>query len=213
VPNEFSLDQSNYNREFFESQWQDQQSFQQNHTTTTLETLSPIPTGLRNSPHHLRRQINQLANPGTYNSIMESLIEIYEAREQQISVKVDFTLYAHAVALHAERQPLYRGTHIGTAIANRQKPITASINNFNKNWPLTYNSFTNLSLENLFWQDVYLFHLQAPWAKHADVRAGIQTVLVIDRTNGEKAIISKEFKCAMSWAVELHTSIRAKLED
>ncbi|KAI7954853.1 hypothetical protein MJO28_005253 [Puccinia striiformis f. sp. tritici] len=97
VRNEFSLDQSNFNREFFESQWQDQQSFQQNHTTTTLETLSPIPTGLRNSPHHLRRQINQLANPGTYDSIMESLIEISEAREQQISVKVDFTSFPAAM--------------------------------------------------------------------------------------------------------------------
>ncbi|KNE92866.1 hypothetical protein PSTG_13777 [Puccinia striiformis f. sp. tritici PST-78] len=158
-----------------------------------IPTISPIPTGLRNSPHHLRRQINQLANPGTYNSIMESLIEIYEAREQQISVKVDFT-----------RGPECVTSHMACQIETLNLP---------ENWPLTYNSFTNLSLENLFWQDVYLFHLQAPWAKHADVRAGIQTVLVIDRTNGEKAIISKEFKCAMSWAVELHTSIRAKLED
>ncbi|KAI7946354.1 hypothetical protein MJO29_010881, partial [Puccinia striiformis f. sp. tritici] len=100
--------------------------------------MSPIPTGLCNSPHHLRRRINHLANPGTYDSIMESLIEISEAWEQQISVKVDFTsfpaalvqsnseeqnarlltwhaksrLYAHAVVLHAERQPLYWGTHI-----------------------------------------------------------------------------------------------------
>ncbi|POW02761.1 hypothetical protein PSHT_11973, partial [Puccinia striiformis] len=280
VPNEFSLDQSNYNREFFESQWQDQRRFQQNHTTieseeqerhsrdfkvNTIPTISPIPTGLCNSPHHLRRQINQIANhqanPGTYNSIMESLIEISEAWEQQISVKVDFTsfpaalvesnseeqnvrlltwhaksrLYAHAVALYAEQQPLYWGTHIGTtlstriiaAITNCQKPIMASINKFNNyltqfapkqlnlpgNRPLTYDTFTNLSLENSFWQDVDLFHSQALWAKNADVHSGIQAVLVIDQTDEEKDIVSKEFKCAMSWAVELHTSIRAKLED
>ncbi|KNE90316.1 hypothetical protein PSTG_16243 [Puccinia striiformis f. sp. tritici PST-78] len=157
---------------------------------------------------------------------MESLIEISEAWEQQISVKVDFTsfpaalvesdseeqnvrlliwhaksrLYAHAVALYAEQQPLYWGTHIGTtlstriiaAITNCQKPIMASINKFN---------------------NVDLFHSQALWAKNADVHSGIQAVLVIDQTNEEKDIVSKEFKCAMSWAVELHTSIRAKLED
>ncbi|KAI9620201.1 hypothetical protein H4Q26_013769 [Puccinia striiformis f. sp. tritici PST-130] len=232
VPNEFSLDQSNYNREFFESQWQDQRRFQQNHTTIESEEQERLAVYLNRQAtlETLRRQINQIANhqanPGTYNSIMESLIEISEAWEQQISVKVDFTsfpaalvesdseeqnvrlliwhaksrLYAHAVALYAEQQPLYWGTHIGTtlstriiaAITNCQKPIMASINKFN---------------------NVDLFHSQALWAKNADVHSGIQAVLVIDQTNEEKDIVSKEFKCAMSWAVELHTSIRAKLED
>ncbi|KAI7946409.1 hypothetical protein MJO29_010936, partial [Puccinia striiformis f. sp. tritici] len=267
VPNEFSLDQSNYNREFFESQWQDQRRFQQNHTTIESEEQERLAVYLNRQAtlETLRRQINQIANhqanPGTYNSIMESLIEISEAWEQQISVKVDFTsfpaalvesdseeqnvrlliwhaklrLYAHAVALYAEQQPLYWGTHIGTtlstriiaAITNCQKPIMASINKFNNyltqfapkqlnlpgNRPLTYDTFTNLSLENSFWQDVDLFHSQALWAKNADVHSGIQAVLVIDQTDEEKDIVSKEFKCAMSWAVELHTSIRAKLED
>ncbi|KAI9630781.1 hypothetical protein KEM48_013548 [Puccinia striiformis f. sp. tritici PST-130] len=173
-----------------------------------IPTISPIPTGLRNSPHHLRRRINQLANPGTYDSIMESLIEISEAQEQQISVEVDFTSFPDAmVELNSEEQ------NVRLLIWHAKSRLYAHALNLPENRPLTYNSFTNHSLENSFWQDVYLFHLQAPWAKHADARAGIQTVLVIDRTNGEKDIISKEFKCAMSWAVELHTSIRAKLED
>ncbi|KAH9458186.1 hypothetical protein Pst134EB_010489 [Puccinia striiformis f. sp. tritici] len=139
---------------------------------------------------------------------MESLIEISEAQEQQISVEVDFTSFPDAmVELNSEEQ------NVRLLIWHAKSRLYAHALNLPENRPLTYNSFTNHSLENSFWQDVYLFHLQAPWAKHADARAGIQTVLVIDRTNGEKDIISKEFKCAMSWAVELHTSIRAKLED
>jgi hypothetical protein len=82
-----------------------------------------------------------------------------------------------------------------------------------ENQPLTYHTFTNLSLDSPFWQDVYLFHSQAPWAKNADVRAGIQAVLTIDRSNEEKIIIAKEFHCAISWAVELHASICARLGD
>ncbi|KNE97934.1 hypothetical protein PSTG_08807 [Puccinia striiformis f. sp. tritici PST-78] len=140
VLNEFSLDQSNYNCNFLDSPWQDQRSFQQNHTTIETEEQEPLAVYLnwQATLETLRRRINHLANPGTYDSIMESLIEISEAWEQQISVKVDFTsfpaalvqsnseeqnarlltwhaksrLYAHAVVLHAERQPLYWGTHI-----------------------------------------------------------------------------------------------------
>ncbi|KAA1080869.1 hypothetical protein PGT21_050213 [Puccinia graminis f. sp. tritici] len=272
VQNVFSNDQSNYDHQFFESQWQDQRSFQENHTNAETEERERLAVYLDRQAtlEKLRRRINQIAthqsNPGTYDSIMESLLEISEAHEhEQTLVEVDFTsfpaalvesnseeqnarllvwhakskLYSHAVELHAERQPLYRGTHIGTtlstrilaAIERRKGPITASVNKFNgyrsnyltrfapdqlnlpENQPLTYHTFTNLSLDSPFWQDVYLFHSQAPWAKNADVRAGIQAVLTIDRSDEEKAIIEKEFKCAILWAVELHASIHAKLGD
>jgi hypothetical protein len=99
------------------------------------------------------------------------------------------------VQLSAERQPLYRGTHIGTtlstnilaAIERRKKPIQAAIKKFNgyrtnyltkfapgeinlpENRPLTYHTFANISLDSAFWQDIYLFHSQAPWAKNANV--------------------------------------------
>ena len=148
-------------------------------------------------------------------------------------------LYSHAVELHAERQPLYWGTHIGTtlstrilaAIEHRKGPITAAVNKFNgyqsyyltrfapeqlnlpENQPLTYHTFTNLLLESSFWQDVYLFHLQALWEKNADVQAEIQAVLAIDRSDEEKVLVGKEFKCVISWAVKLHASIQAKLDD
>ncbi|KNE92364.1 hypothetical protein PSTG_14200 [Puccinia striiformis f. sp. tritici PST-78] len=148
-------------------------------------------------------------------------------------------LYSHSVELHAERQPLYRGTHIGTtistrilaAIDRRKRPILSSLKKFNgyrndyltkfapeqlnlpENQPLTHHTFTNLSLDSTFWQDVYLFHSQAPWARNADVRAGIQAVLSIDRSQEEKVIVSQEFKSALSWAVELHASILSRLDE
>jgi hypothetical protein len=148
-------------------------------------------------------------------------------------------LYLHAVHLSAERQPLYRGTHIGTtlstkilaAIERRKKPIQAAIKKFNgyrtsyltkfapdeidlpENLPLTYHTFANISLDSAFWQDVYLFHSQAPWAKNADVRAGIQAFLIMDRSKEEQTMIKNKLNSATSWAVELHSSIIARIDD
>jgi hypothetical protein len=143
------------------------------------------------------------------------------------------------VQLHAEQQPLYRGTHIGTtlstkilaAIERQKKPILVAIKKFNsyrtnyltkfapgeidlpKNRPLTYHNFASISLDSTFWQDVYLFHLQAPWAKSADVQAGIQAFLMIDRSNKEQTLIKNELSSATSWAVELHSCIKTRLNN
>ena len=148
-------------------------------------------------------------------------------------------LYAHAVQLYGERQPLYHGTHIGTtlstkilaAIEHRKKPIVAAIKKFNgyrtdylrrfapgeidlpENRPLTYHSFSNISLDSPFWQDVYLFHSQAPWATNADIRAGIQAFLNIDRSNKEQAMIKNKANSATSWAVQLHSCIKARINN
>jgi hypothetical protein len=99
-------------------------------------------------------------------------------------------LYAHADELFAERQPLYRGTHIGTtlstriiaAVERRKGPIEAAIKKYNgyraefqallapdehqhlDSQDLTYRTFVNMSLDDAFWQDVYLYNSQEPWA-------------------------------------------------
>jgi inorganic pyrophosphatase len=223
-----------------------------------------------------------------YDSIVESLIEIAETREEQVAIEVDFQffpsdfvgingeryiiklsidlfvnssqqlpnaaeeqnsrlliwhakskLYLHAVESYSERQPLYRGTHIGTtlstrilaAIARRKTPIQASLKKFNdyrkahlerfapdqlalpENQPLNYQKFINLSLDDPFWQDVYLFHSQAPWAINGDVRTGIQAILTMERSEEEKKLIAQELTSMMSWAVKHHGSICSKLND
>ncbi|KAA1077405.1 hypothetical protein PGT21_006117 [Puccinia graminis f. sp. tritici] len=148
-------------------------------------------------------------------------------------------LYLHAVESYSERQPLYRGTHIGTtlstrilaAIDRRKRPIKASLKKFNdyrkahlerfapdqlalpENQPLNYQKFINLSLDDPFWQDVYLFHSQAPWAINGDVRTGIQAMLTLERSEEEKKLIAQELTSTMSWAVKHHGSICSKLDD
>jgi hypothetical protein len=147
-------------------------------------------------------------------------------------------LYVHAVELHAERQPLHRGTPIGTtlstkilaALKRRKRPIQNALNKFNtyrldylkkfapnqvslpENQPLTYQIFANLSLHHAFWQDVYLYHSRAPWALSNDVRNGIQAVLTIERTNEEVLLIKQELTSAISWAVDLHQQLSNRVD-
>ncbi|PLW19816.1 hypothetical protein PCANC_12635 [Puccinia coronata f. sp. avenae] len=147
-------------------------------------------------------------------------------------------LYVHAVELHAKRQPLHRGTPIGTtlstkilaALERRKRPIQNALNKFNtyrldylkkfapnqvslpKNQPLTYQIFANLSLHHAFWQDVYLYHSRAPWALSNDVRNGIQAVLTIERTNEEVLLIKQELTSAISWAVDLHQQLSNRVD-
>ncbi|PLW37595.1 hypothetical protein PCASD_09036 [Puccinia coronata f. sp. avenae] len=266
--NPFSSNQTNYTRKFFETQWQDQRSFQQTHTSAETEERECLAEFLDRQAtlEILREQLMEADEryPTLFQSLIETVFEIADNQEQQRLVEINFTsfpahllgsnqeeqnarlliwhakskLYAHAVQLHLERQPLYRGTHIGTtlstkilaAIERRKKPVLAVIKKVNdyrasyltqfapsevnlpENRPLTYHSFTNISLDSAFWQDVYLFHSQAPWAKSADVRTGIQAFLMIDRSNEELFLIKNELNSATSWAVELHGCIKARID-
>ncbi|OAV96313.1 hypothetical protein, variant [Puccinia triticina 1-1 BBBD Race 1] len=113
VQNPFSLDQSTYNREFFESQWQDQRNFQQNHTDVETEERERLAVYLDRHAtlETLRRRINQLAahreNPGTYDSIMETILEISEAQELQSSVEVDFASFPAALVGTNHKHPFF----------------------------------------------------------------------------------------------------------
>ncbi|PLW13185.1 hypothetical protein PCASD_19009 [Puccinia coronata f. sp. avenae] len=267
--NPFSIDQLNYTRGFFEAQWQDQQDFQQTHSNSETEERERLAEYLDRQAtlETLRQQLREAneQNPALFESLIETIFEIADNQEQQRLVEVNFTsfpahllgsnqeernarlliwhakskLYSHAVQLSAERQPLYRGTHIGTtlstkilaAIERRKKPIQAAMKKFNGYWtnyltkfapgeidlpenrPLTYHTFANISLDSAFWQDVYLFHSQAPWAKNANVRAGIQAFLIMDRSKEEQTMIKNKLNSATSWAVELHSSIKGRIDN
>ncbi|PLW23158.1 hypothetical protein PCASD_16526 [Puccinia coronata f. sp. avenae] len=246
--NPFSIDQLNYTRGFFEAQWQDQRDFQQTHTNSETEERERLAEYLDRQAtlETLRQQLREAdeQNPALFESLIETIFEIADNQEQQRSVEINFTSYpVHLLGsnlhLSAERQPLYRGTHIGTtlstkilaAIKRRKKPIQVAIKKFNgyrtsyltkfapdeidlpENRPLTYHTFANISLDSAFWQDFYLFHSQAPWAKDADVRAGIQAFLIMDRSKEEQTMIKNELNSATSWAVELHSSIIARIDD
>ncbi|KAA1133322.1 hypothetical protein PGTUg99_024225 [Puccinia graminis f. sp. tritici] len=148
-------------------------------------------------------------------------------------------LYAHAVELFAERQPLYRGTHIGTtlstqimaAVERRKQPIETTIKKYNEYrakfqallapdehqdldpQDLTYRKFVNMSLDDAFWQDVYLYNSREPWACNSDVRAGIQAMLATQRADEEMSFIRNELSSALSWAVNIYNSITGKIRE
>ncbi|PLW52161.1 hypothetical protein PCANC_10269 [Puccinia coronata f. sp. avenae] len=216
----------------------------------------------------LRSELNNMVdlfNPSSYNRILEMVHEFATAEERQRAIATNLggvpmhltgpndeernarllvwhaksRLYVHAVELHAERQPLSRGTPVGTtlttrilaAMDRRKKPIQTSLKKFNiyrtdyltrfapncltlpENQPLTYHTFSNLSLDHAFWQDVYLYHSRAPWALSADVRKGIQAVLVMDRTAEEFVMIRQELNNVMSWAVNHHQKICERIDN
>ncbi|KAI9614943.1 hypothetical protein KEM48_005855 [Puccinia striiformis f. sp. tritici PST-130] len=71
------------------TQWQDQRDFQQNHLDTETAERERLAVYLDREATltKVRRRIDQLAanraNPGTYDSIMEALVKLAEAREEQ----------------------------------------------------------------------------------------------------------------------------------
>ncbi|KAI7960910.1 hypothetical protein MJO28_001399 [Puccinia striiformis f. sp. tritici] len=132
-------------------------------------------------------------------------------------------LYTHAVELFSEHQPLYRGTHIGTtlstrimaAVDRRKKPIKSAIRKYNEqgdNRDMTYHNFINMSLDDPFWQDVYLYNSREPWACSSNVRAGIQAMLTVQRADEELSFLRDGLSTALLWAVDLHKSIKDKIE-
>ncbi|KNZ54344.1 hypothetical protein VP01_2970g1 [Puccinia sorghi] len=78
---------------------------------------------------------------------------------------------------------------------------------------MTYAQLAALCLDDVFWQDMNFFHPTAAWATNADVRKGIQAVHVLDRASEELEIIAHEVVCAISWAIEFESLIKAKISE
>ncbi|POV94591.1 hypothetical protein PSHT_16133 [Puccinia striiformis] len=77
---------------------------------------------------------------------------------------------------------------------------------------MTYHNFINMSLDDPFWQDVYLYNSREPWACSSDVRAGIQAMLTVQRADEELSFLQDGLSTALLWAVDLHKSIKDKIE-
>ncbi|PLW55384.1 hypothetical protein PCANC_02345 [Puccinia coronata f. sp. avenae] len=265
--NPFDTHQGTYTSAFLKSQWINQVNFQKSHNDTETEENEQLAAFLDQEATltRLRSELNgmvDLFNPSAYNRILEMVQEFAMAEEQQRAIARNLggvpahltgsdderkarllvwhaksKLYVHAVELYAERQPLNRGTPVGTtlttrilaAMDRRKKPIQALLKKFNlyrtdyltrfapsqlnlpENQPLTYHTFSNLSLDHSFWQDVYLYHSREPWALSADVRKGIQAILIVERTSEEMVMIKQELKNAMSWAVGYHEKLSSSI--
>ncbi|PLW17206.1 hypothetical protein PCANC_16245 [Puccinia coronata f. sp. avenae] len=146
-------------------------------------------------------------------------------------------LYVQAVHLHAERHPIVdaqrRGARLGTdlkekifkAIKSRKPAITKQLNVFNQHYqdykeryptqqlcivepfPLTYETFSAMPLDHTFWNDGLYYHSQAPWATNADVRTGINCVLILSRIQEEFELLAQELARGVGWAIDLYNSL------
>ncbi|POV95772.1 hypothetical protein PSHT_15485, partial [Puccinia striiformis] len=139
-------------------------------------------------------------------------------------------LYTHAVELFSEHQPLYRGTHIGTPLAleswqqwtdgrsqSNQQSGNITVNGLNIGHFCLRTSnknkvITGYDLSQLYQYDVYLYNSREPWACSSDVRAGIQAMLTVQRADEELSFLQDGLSTALLWAVDLHKSIKDKIE-
>jgi hypothetical protein len=145
--------------------------------------------------------------------------------------KAKSELYAQAIEVRAERQPLLnaQSTNIaGTrlkekilaAIKRRKAPVEKAIKNFNnrrreylskydpprlllpENKDLSYSEFLTMDLDDPLWNDNHFYHVRAPWAIDPQVRRGIKSVLFLDRIEEEISLLTQELNRSITWACE-----------
>ncbi|KAA1084676.1 hypothetical protein PGT21_034028 [Puccinia graminis f. sp. tritici] len=138
-------------------------------------------------------------------------------------------LHKRAVQIQGEMQPLRdsraRKERLGTvlkekifeALGRRKKTVTNILKTFcdrrtdylkkhapdqlslPENQPITYEEFTQLQLDDPFWNDTYLSLSKDPWAVDPSVRTGIHAVLRLDRALEEQAQLKNELRRCVPW--------------
>jgi hypothetical protein len=151
--------------------------------------------------------------------------------------KAKSDLFVQAVQLSAEKQPLRdsqtMGFRLGTklkekifkAIGFRKPAVVRLVKVFNKRYndyisqflnnpmmgsneyPLTYEAFEAMPLDHQFWNDGIYYHSKEPWAISADVRTGINCVLVLSRVQEEFQLLAQELARLMGWAISYYNHI------
>ncbi|KAA1122378.1 hypothetical protein PGTUg99_037214 [Puccinia graminis f. sp. tritici] len=164
---------------------------------------------------------------GTCQSELSLLTQLWKAKSD---------LYAQAVEVRAEQQPLENaqsGNTVGTrmkerifaAIKRRKGPVVKAINNFNmrrkeylqktdprrlllpENQDLTFDSFLTIDLDDPLWIDDHFYYARAPWALDPQVRRGIKSVLFLDRVEEEIELLTQELDRSITWAYEYRKSL------
>ncbi|KAA1092984.1 hypothetical protein PGT21_020031 [Puccinia graminis f. sp. tritici] len=174
-------------------------------------------------------------------SIGKDYEELRQARQAEFGMlsvlwKAKSELYAQAVKVRAERQPLQKaqsGNIAGTrlkekilAAGNRRKgPVERAIKNFNdrrrqyltkfnpsqlllpENRDLSYSDFLAMDLDDPLWNDGHFYHARAPWALDPNVRKGVKSVLFLDRVEEEIELLTQELDRMITWAYQYRSSI------
>jgi hypothetical protein len=148
-------------------------------------------------------------------------------------------LHKRAVQIQGEMQPLRdsraRKERLGTvlkekifeALGRRKKTVTRILKTFcdrrtdylkkhapdqlslPENQPITYEEFTELRLDDPFWNDTYLSFSKDPWAVDPSVRTGIHAVLRLDRALEEQVQLkmSCDDVCRGEFTFEISSNI------
>jgi hypothetical protein len=64
-----------------------------------------------------------------------------------------------------------------------------------------------MPLDHTSWNDGLYYHSQAPWATNADVRTGINCVLILSRIQEEFELLAQELARGVGWAIDLYNSL------
>jgi hypothetical protein len=168
----------------------------------------------------------------------EDLCQARETKTAMLSLlcKAKSELFAQAVEVQAERQPLLKaqsGNIAGTrlkekilaAIKRRKGPVERAIKSFNnrrleylkkfdpsrlqlpENRDLSYSDFLAMDLDDPLWTDGHFYHARAPWALDPNVRKGVKSVLFLDRVEEEIEMLTQELDRAITWAYQYRSSI------
>ncbi|OAV91038.1 hypothetical protein PTTG_28102 [Puccinia triticina 1-1 BBBD Race 1] len=264
-PNPHSSSRRCYTRRFFRKQWEHQRKFKNESTADhedrneKLVSLCKREAAIEAMRKRLSESYQYLTNAEEVNELFDKIRSEAEKLEQEW---IDLTegghpapeseekklllllwsakanLFAEAVELRAERQPIVEsrtmGRHLGTklqqkilkAIQGRRAAVNKLIATFNttfekyitkypqqrvadqSSYPLTYEAFSKMPLDDRFWNDGLYYRSDAPWAIDSDVQSGIHGVLLLDRIREEFELIAQELFRAMAWALALYDHLR-----
>ncbi|KAA1093956.1 hypothetical protein PGT21_004350 [Puccinia graminis f. sp. tritici] len=151
-------------------------------------------------------------------------------------------LHKRAVQIQGEMQPLRdsraRKERLGTvlkekifeALGRRKKTVTNILKTFcdrrtdylkkhapdqlslPENQPITYEEFTQLRLDDPFWNDTYLSLSKDPWAVDPSVRTGIHAVLRLDRALEEQVQLKNELRRCVSWGIHFRNQLKHRID-
>ncbi|OAV86569.1 hypothetical protein PTTG_06813 [Puccinia triticina 1-1 BBBD Race 1] len=225
-----------YTRRFFRKQWEHQRKFKNESTADQedrnekLVSLCKRESAIEAMRKRLSESYQYFTDAEEVNKIFDKIRSEAEKLEQEW---VDLTEGGHpAPDTYVEARTM--GRHLGTklqqkilkAIQGRRAAVNKLIATFNttfekyitkypqqrvadqSSYPLTYEAFSKMPLDDKFWNDGLYYRSDAPWAIDSDVQSGIHGVLLLDRIQEEFELIAQELFRAMAWALALYDHLR-----
>ncbi|PLW57159.1 hypothetical protein PCANC_03098 [Puccinia coronata f. sp. avenae] len=232
LKNPFSSSGENYTEAYFKKQWKLQRDFKSQQSASDEDEKREL-IALYKKEASLQELRSCLISPEIYLST-NSEIRLLKANIERMSEEVALQcvrlgtdlptvdseeqklrlllwdskseLYVQAVHLHAERHPIVDAQRRGARLDYKERYPTQQLC-IVEPFPLTYETFSAMPLDHTFWNDGLYYHSQAPWATNADVRTGINCVLILSRIQEEFELLAQELARGVGWAIDLYNSL------